>query len=124
MFDLSLRLRVYLLMEAIHVEGLSIEELSPGVRSLQIRFDSRHIRQDYLMRQLQSLDAFLQDVDSLTVPTRTIHLPMSFEDSATLGAVSRKPFVPKLHGFPAIQDFCVASTDQFYSGSSGYYLQG
>lgn len=87
--DLSLRLRVHLLMESIRAEALPIEELSPGVRSLQIRFDSRRIRQVDLMQQLQSLDASLPDVDTLSVPSRIIHLPMAFEDSATLSAVSR-----------------------------------
>lgn len=87
--DLSLRLRVHLLMEAIRAVALPIEELSPGVRSLQIRFDSRRILQHDLMQQLQSLDAALPDVETLTVPSRIVHLPMAFEDSATLGAVTR-----------------------------------
>lgn len=87
--DLALRLRVHLLMEAIRAEKLPVEELSPGVRSLQIRYDSRRIQQDDLMRSLQQLDNSLPDVDTLKVPTRIVHLPMAFQDSATLGAVQR-----------------------------------
>jgi urea carboxylase len=87
--DLALRLRVHLLMEAIHEEALPIEELSPGVRSLQIRYDSSRIRQPDLMRELQRIDATLPDVSTLKLPTRVVHLPMAFEDSATLGAIQR-----------------------------------
>jgi urea carboxylase len=87
--DLALRLRVHLLMEAIHEETLPIEELSPGVRSLQIRYDSSRIRQPDLMRELQRIDATLPDVSTLKLPTRVVHLPMAFEDSATLGAIQR-----------------------------------
>lgn len=42
--DLALRLRIYLLMKAIKQAGQAgIEELSPGVRSLQIRYDGQQI---------------------------------------------------------------------------------
>lgn len=88
--DLALRLRVHLLMQALQertIEG--IEELSPGVRSLQIRYDSRRIRQDKLLQRLIDIEQHLADVSSLRIPTRIVHLPMAFEDSATLGAVQR-----------------------------------
>jgi urea carboxylase len=87
--DLGLRLRVHLLMEAIHAEQLPVEELSPGVRSLQIRYDSSRIQQPDLMRHLQRIDETLPDVAMLKLPTRIVHLPMAFEDSATLGAIQR-----------------------------------
>ncbi|NYF80796.1 urea carboxylase [Granulicella arctica] len=87
--DLALRLRVHLLMEAIRVEKLPVEELSPGVRSLQIRYDSHRIQQPDLMRHLQRMEETLPNVSTLKIPTRVIHLPMAFEDSATLGAIQR-----------------------------------
>jgi urea carboxylase len=87
--DLALRLRVHLLMEAIRAEKFPIEELAPGVRSLQIRYDSRRIQQPDLLRRLQRLDEALPDVSTLKIPTRVVHLPMAFEDSATLGAIQR-----------------------------------
>ena len=88
--DLALRLRVHLLMEALKaakIEGL--EELAPGVRSLQLRYNSRVLHQQTLLAHLLRLEEQLGDVADLRVPTRIVHLPMAFEDSATLGAVTR-----------------------------------
>lgn len=87
--DLASRLRVHLLMETIHAEKLPVEELSPGVRSLQIRYDSSRVKQPDLMRHLLRMEETLPDVGDLKVPTRTVHLPIAFEDSATLGAIQR-----------------------------------
>ncbi|MCU6667204.1 urea carboxylase [Enterobacteriaceae bacterium H4N4] len=88
--DLALRLRVHLLME--HLRTLAhpgIKELSPGVRSLQIRYDSLALSQPALVALLLELEARIGDVRTLKVPSRIVHLPMAFEDSATLDAVSR-----------------------------------
>jgi urea carboxylase len=87
--DLALRLRVHLLMEAIRKEKLPVEELSPGVRSLQIRYDSSRIHQPDLMRHLQRIEETLPSVSTLKIPPRVVHLPMAFEDSAILGAIQR-----------------------------------
>jgi urea carboxylase len=87
--DLALRLRIHLLMEAIRAEKLPVEELSPGVRSLQIRYTSSRILQSNLMHHLMSLEDTLPSVDDLKIPTRVVHLPLCFEDSATLQAVQR-----------------------------------
>ncbi|WP_295471265.1 urea carboxylase [uncultured Pseudomonas sp.] len=88
--DLALRLRVHLLMEALKAEPLrGLEELAPGVRSLQLRYDSRVLHQQALVEHLLALESRLGDVAGLKIPTRIIHLPMAFEDSATLGAVQR-----------------------------------
>ena len=88
--DLALRLRVHLLMNALREHAVGgIEELSPGVRSLQVRYDSRVLSQSALMQRLLTLEATLGDVSTLKVPSRIVWLPMAFEDSATLGAVAR-----------------------------------
>ncbi len=87
--DLALRLRVHLLMDRIRSQNLPIRELSPGVRSLQIRYHASDISQAGLMRLLHEIEDGLPSVDSLKLPTRVVHLPMAFQDSATLGAVAR-----------------------------------
>jgi urea carboxylase len=88
--DLALRLRVHLLMTALRETGQpGIEELSPGVRSLQIRYDSRILSQKQLLALLLTLEKELGDVSQMKVPSRIVHMPMAFEDSATLGAVER-----------------------------------
>ncbi len=88
--DLGFRLRVHAIMEAINAncpEGL--QELSPGVRSLQLRYDPLTLPQDALMDYLLALEKQLPPTDQLQVRSRVIHLPMAFEDSATLEAVEK-----------------------------------
>ena len=87
--DLALRFRVHLLTEAIRAEELPILELSPGVRSLQIRYHTDRISQTGLMRRLCEIEEGLASADSLKLPTRVVRLPMAFQDSATLGAIAR-----------------------------------
>jgi urea carboxylase len=88
--DLALRMRIHLLMEALHADPVAgVLELSPGVRSLQIRYDSGVIAQGALIARLLEIEAGLADVSTLKVPTRVVYLPMAFEDSATLDAVQR-----------------------------------
>jgi urea carboxylase len=88
--DLALRLRIHLLMQALRASAVrGIEELSPGVRSLQIRYDSKTISQKELTARLLWIEQGLPDAAQAKVPTRVLYLPMAFEDSATLGAVER-----------------------------------
>ncbi|RAT15868.1 MULTISPECIES: urea carboxylase [Lonsdalea] len=88
--DLALRLRVHLLMNQLRERATpGVEELSPGVRSLQVRYDGAILSQRRLIALLLALEATLGDVGELKVPSRIVWLPMAFEDSATLGAVER-----------------------------------
>ena len=74
MLDLALRMRIHLLMEALRERPVAgVRELSPGVRSLQIRYDSRLICQDALIARLLEIEAGLADVATLKVPTRVVH---------------------------------------------------
>ncbi|MCY0385999.1 urea carboxylase [Robbsia sp. Bb-Pol-6] len=88
--DLNLRFRIHALMEALQaarIEG--VLELSPGVRSVQVRYDSRIIAQRALVEALAHADAALSGIETMRVPSRVVHLPMAYEDSATLDAVAR-----------------------------------
>jgi len=88
--DLRVRLRIHLLMEALKALRLpGVQELSPGVRSVQIHYDSRVLAQDALLARLMALEAQLSGIEGVQVPSRIVHLPLAFEDSATLGAVER-----------------------------------
>ena len=80
--DFELRFRAHLLMEwfAKHpVEG--VIELSPGVRSLQINFDSRIIPLEKLLGILVRAEDELPAVESLEVPTRILRMPLSYDDA-------------------------------------------
>lgn len=88
--DLRLRLRVHALMEALRADPVrGILELSPGVRSLQIHYDSRILTQSELIAVLLAREEILPDVDTMEIRSRVVYLPLAFEDSATLGAVER-----------------------------------
>ena len=88
--DLRFRLRIHALMEHLKAQPIEgIEELSPGVRSLQIRYDSRQLHQQDLIEALLDIEHALADPEQMQVASRVIYLPMAFEDSATLDAVSR-----------------------------------
>ena len=88
--DLSLRLRVYALMIALKASPIKgVIELSPGVRSLQINYDSRIIHQRDLIAKLLIIEETLSSARDIKVPSRIVYMPMAFEDSATLDAVSR-----------------------------------
>ncbi|WP_313738960.1 urea carboxylase [Pseudomonas sp.] len=88
--DIALRLRIHVLMAALEADPLpGLEELAPGVRSLQLRYDGRVLHQRTLIERLIQLEHELGDVTRLKVPTRIVHLPIAFEDSSTLSAVER-----------------------------------
>ncbi|MFU8838413.1 MAG: urea carboxylase [Thiohalomonadaceae bacterium] len=88
--DLRARFRVHALMEALKArKQAGIEELSPGVRSLQVRYDSMVISVSELVAVLMATEQSLPPVSSMRVPTRILHLPLAFEDSATLEAVDK-----------------------------------
>jgi len=88
--DLALRLRVHALMENLKAEPVpGILELSPGVRSLQVHYDSRLLDQARLVEALLEREKTIGSVDDMEVRSRVLHLPLAFEDSATLDAVQR-----------------------------------
>jgi urea carboxylase len=88
--DLALRFRVHALMEALTARPIpGVLELSPGVRSLQIHYDGRILDQETLLTTLVTVETGLPPAEAMSVRSRIVHLPMAFEDSATLGAVDR-----------------------------------
>jgi urea carboxylase len=88
--DIASRLHIHLLMEQIRAHPIAgVFELSPGVRSLQVRYDSLRISQSDLIDALLAIEARLPDVSTVKVPTRVVHLPVAWEDSSTLDAVRR-----------------------------------
>ena len=60
-----------------------IIDLTPGIRSLQIHFDSAVLDQLDLLHQLQQAETQLPDIENMQVPSRTVYLPLAWEDSQT-----------------------------------------
>jgi urea carboxylase len=79
--DIALRIRVHLLMRAIREAKLAaIIDLTPGIRSLQIHYDSRILSQARLLDALMALEGDLPDPRSVSVASRIVHLPLSWND--------------------------------------------
>ncbi|MFD9039993.1 5-oxoprolinase/urea amidolyase family protein [Streptomyces bottropensis] len=88
--DLALRMRVHALMEAVAEAGLDgVTDLTPGIRSLQIQTNPRLLPQPELLTAVRRIVASLPPTDELVVPSRTIHLPLSWDDPATREAIAR-----------------------------------
>jgi urea carboxylase len=88
--DLDLRFRVHALMQRLRDARLpAVLELTPGIRSLQVHYDSLRLPQHKLVDVLQKLEADLGDVAALAVPTRVIRLPLSWDDPATRLAIEK-----------------------------------
>ncbi|AFT69446.1 Urea amidolyase related protein [Alloalcanivorax dieselolei B5] len=81
--DLRLRFRAHALMlwlEQQRIDG--VLELTPGIRSLQIHFDPRQLPRNTLLTLLKEAELSLQQQDDLQVPSRIVHLPLSWDDEA------------------------------------------
>jgi urea carboxylase len=88
--DLGLRFRVHLLEEKLRAARLAgIIDITPGVRSLQIHYDNRRLRRQQLLEALDALDRELPQRPEIAVPSRTVHLPLSWNDPATQLAQAR-----------------------------------
>lgn len=78
--DIELRLRVHLLMQAVKDENLPIIDLTPGIRSLQIHYDSTKLTREKLLDCLREIELALPPATEITVPSRIVHLPLSWGD--------------------------------------------
>lgn len=88
--DLALRFRIYLLEQKLRsLELPGIIDITPGVRSLQIHYDNRKLLRDALLEALDAVDRELPDKPDVTVPSRTVYMPLSWNDPATQLAQSK-----------------------------------
>jgi urea carboxylase len=88
--DLALRFRVQALLDALRANPLPATiDLTPGVRSLQVHFDSRRISRGRIMDALLEVEAKLAPIDDIEVASRIVHLPLSWDDPDTRLAIER-----------------------------------
>ncbi|HTM85747.1 MAG TPA: carboxyltransferase domain-containing protein, partial [Mycobacterium sp.] len=88
--DLALRARVQVLYEQLREGGVSgLLELTPGVRSLQIQFDTEQSSCAEVVEAVASIDDALPPCDELIVPSRSVRLPLSWDDPGTHEAIRR-----------------------------------
>jgi urea carboxylase len=88
--DIALRFRVHALMQWFERFPLpGIIDLTPGIRSLQIHYDCRTLSLASLMDALRRAEGELPDPENIEVPSRVIHLPLSWDDPATQLAIQK-----------------------------------
>ena len=87
--NIELRFQVHVLMQELEKKNLPIIDITPGIRSLQIHFDSDRINIKELCRIVLETDKNLPDLDSITVPSRIVKLPLSWDDPQTQLAAER-----------------------------------
>ncbi len=92
--DLNLRFRAHALMEWVQTALDSgclkgIIDLTPGIRSLQIHFNSKVLPREELLDILVAAEKELPAIEEMVVPTRIVHLPLSWNDAATRLAIEK-----------------------------------
>ncbi|MGV0808330.1 5-oxoprolinase/urea amidolyase family protein [Mycolicibacterium setense] len=100
--DLALRARAHALHHALEQhrpDGLI--DLTPGIRSLQVKVDPARLPQAKLVPLLAELEASLPAAQDLVVPSRTVRLPLSWDDPSTREAIERY-----MHGVRADAPWC------------------
>lgn len=118
--DFELRFRAHVLMtklDALAIPG--IIDLTPGIRSLQIHYDSRVLPLRSLVDQLAAIEEAMGDIGDIEVPSRIVHLPLSWDDSATQLAIekymqsvradapwcpSNIEFIRRINGLDSVED--------------------
>jgi urea carboxylase len=119
--DIELRFRAHALMQWLQknpVEGM--RELTPGIRSLQVHYDSQIISYSQLIAHLKAGENFLiTQLDELSVPSRIVHIPLSWDDEACQLAIekydqsvrknapwcpSNLEFIRRINGLDSIDD--------------------
>jgi urea carboxylase len=88
--DLNLRFRVHALETQLRAADLAgVVDITPGVRSLQIHYDGRRLRREMLLEALADCERRIPGLDELVVPSRIVHLPLSWDDPATRFAIRK-----------------------------------
>jgi len=118
--DLALRFRGHALMQSLEAQQLDgVIDLTPGIRSLQIHYRPERLP---LVALLATVEASWQRVSrqrDLRVPSRIVHLPLSWDDPACRLAIdkymttvrkdapwcpSNLEFIRRINGLDSIDD--------------------
>lgn len=138
--DLGLRARVHALhqeLEKLRIPG--IVDLTPGIRSLQVKADPSVLPTSRLLGIVREIDAELPASSELVVPSRTVRLPLSWDDPATREAIERYmagvrddapwcpwniEFIRRINGLDSVNDVfdTVFNADYLVLGLGDVYL--
>ncbi|AOW49771.1 5-oxoprolinase/urea amidolyase family protein [Acetobacter ascendens] len=118
--DVTLRLRAQLVLERLKAEDINgIIDLTPGIRSLQVHYNPDVISLSALLETLHGIEQALPSGDDdIIVPSRIVHLPVSWDDEQARLAMQRyqelvRPnapwcpsnieFIRRINGLPSIE---------------------
>lgn len=88
--DLVLRFRIHALMQALErASRPGVVDLTPGIRSLQVHFEPETLALDALLAWVRDEWHSVCESDDLQVPTRVVHLPLSWDDPACRKAIDK-----------------------------------
>jgi urea carboxylase len=121
MLDIRLRFRAHALMQWLQRNPLpGLRELTPGIRSLQIHFDAQQLSHAELLTHIERGERELsQQLAELSVPSRIVHIPLSWDDVACRLAIekytqsvrknapwcpSNLEFIRRINGLDSIDD--------------------
>ena len=88
--DIRLRFRAHALMLWLREQNHdAVLELTPGIRSLQVHYDSQKLDQRTLLDLLLSAEKALETQPEWDVTARIVHLPLSWDDEACQTAIAK-----------------------------------
>ena len=118
--DLDLRVRVYQLAAWFASEQVAgVVDLTPGIRSLQVQVDGSSLTVEQAIDLVRRADGELPGVDDVVLPSRVVHLPLSWDDPAVRKAIdiymrsvrpdapwcpSNLEFIRRVNGLDSIDD--------------------
>lgn len=138
--DFKLRFQVTALMTWLETEDpAGIIDLTPGIRSLQVHYDPTVLSTDRLLALLKASETEMPRAEDVVVPSRTVHLPLSWRDEQTELAMrkyqelvyekapwcpSNVEFIRRINGLPdeqAVKDI-IFDADYMVLGLGDVYL--
>jgi urea carboxylase len=88
--DIELRFQAHRLMLALQNAAIpGLKELTPGIRSLQVHYDALAIAESQLIGRIAELLEHIAGIEDKPVPSRIIHLPLSWDDEQCKLAIER-----------------------------------
>ena len=88
--DIELRIRVHALMTELERMAIpGVIDIVPGIRSLQLHFDGAALDQQGALDALIAAEDRLGDLEDFAIPSRIVHLPLSWRDPATIETIEK-----------------------------------
>jgi urea carboxylase len=138
--DIELRFFIHALMSFIEEKNLNgIIDLTPGIRSLQIHFNTQVINRSEILTLIKDGISALKNIEDLEVESRTVWLPLSWNDPSIQIAIKKyqqgvRPnapwcpsnidFIRRINGLKDAQEVkdIVFSADYLVMGLGDVYL--